>query len=424
MLPPDKSILHRLLIIGSLTDAVISATYSGELPDDVNSTIRCLTLLGVRIDLPSAGNLVIHGAGINGLRQPKCDLDCGNSGTTARLLAGALAGQPVTATLTGDASLSERPMRRLANLINRNFNSEVCLWHHEGLPVTVHGKPLHPATVKLIVASAQIKSALLLAALQTYGTSQITEPTHTRDHTERMLQAFGVSIQRSDTTIEIQSDYSIPLKGNIEYAVSSDLSAAYYLIVAATIAGNASVRLTNVSLNPTRIRFLEILSETFKNIAIENIRKEWNEHCGDIIVTSSDVRSLVLTIKDSDIAALIDEIPLLAILAARCDGRLEVRDAEELRLKESDRIRLIVSNLKSFGVNAEEFDDGFVVEGNRSFVESNVQIQHSGDHRIAMAFAVIGSGVTIPDRSVVNVSFPGFFEALANITGNYFSAES
>ncbi len=419
-LPPDKSILHRLLVIGSLTEATIDVPLqSADLPLDIEATIGCLQSLGVRIDRTPLG-LRIYGSGLNGWRTPQAPLNCGNSGTTARLLTGALCAQPITVTLTGDESLSRRPMKRLANLLNEHFGADVSVSTNDGLPLTIKGKALQPSDVRTPAASAQLKSALLLAALHTPGTSTITEPSVSRDHTEVMLQAFGVELSCENNKITIHSKRAIPLAGSSTYIVPLDISAAYYLIVAAILNGK-SIRLENVLLNPTRTRFLSLLSETFANIELTDQRTEWGELRGSIIVQPTQVKAASFTIGGEDIPQLIDELPLLAVLAAFLDGKLIVKDAGELRFKESDRIALVVKNLQSFGVGASETATGFEVSGQKGFKPKSAEIEHRGDHRIAMAFALMAghgeSVVTISDPSVVSVSYPGYFTDLAKIIG-------
>lgn len=419
-LPPDKSILHRLLIIGSLTEATIDVPLqSAELPLDIEATISCLQSLGVRIDRIPLG-LRIYGAGVNEWKTPTDSLNCGNSGTTARLLAGALCGQPITATLIGDESLSRRPIKRLVNLLNEHFGADIAVSANDGLPLTIKGSALHPSHVMTPVASAQLKSALLLAVLETSGTSTITEPSASRDHTEVMLQAFGVDLRCENNKITIHSQRAIPLVGLAAYDVPLDISAAYYLIVAGILNGK-SIRLESVLLNPTRTRFLTLLSETFANIEITDKRTEWGELRGSINVQPTQVKAASFTIGGEDIPLLIDELPLLAVLAAFVDGKLVVENAEELRFKESDRIALVVKNLRNFGVEANETATGFEVSGKIGFKPKSSQINHGADHRIAMALALMAghseSVVTISDPSVVSVSYPGYFTDLAKIIG-------
>jgi 3-phosphoshikimate 1-carboxyvinyltransferase len=418
VLPPDKSILHRLLIIGSLSKAeIVVPSHSQVLPEDIEATIECLQALGVTIDRTPT-ELRIHGVGMSGWKTPNEMLNCHNSGTTARLLTGALCGQPLSATLVGDESLSKRPMKRLAVLLDDHFGANVQIAANDGLPATISGRSLHPANVSTPVASAQLKSALLLAAIQTIGVSTISEPSLSRDHTEKMLKAFGVDIRCSGTTAEIHSEKEIPLSGKIVYDVPRDISATYYLIVAAMLQKRPA-KFTNVLLNSTRGKLLDLFCKRFDNIETTNQTEQWNEMRGDISVDPTDLQSLSLQISKEDIPLLIDELPLLAVMAAFFDGQVIIEDAAELRYKESDRIRLIIKNLLSFGLKAEEMDDGFIINGNSNFKPREAVVDHGGDHRIAMAFSLMAAktAVTIPNPSVVNVSFPGYFSELEKIIG-------
>lgn len=418
-LPPDKSILHRLLIIGSLTNATIDISLpSAELPDDVAATIECLTELGVRIDTTSSG-MRLQGVGMGGWKTPGGPLYCYNSGTTARLLIGALSGMQIEAMVSGDDSLSKRPMKRLADLLGQ-FGAEMTLARTDGLPVQIHGKALHSADVLTPIPSAQIKSALLLAGLQAPGVSTVTESTLSRNHTELMLQAFGADVQRQGTTTTIRGTNSLSTRNSITYDVPCDLSAAYYLLGAAYLA-NVPLRLQNVLLNPTRTALLEILRRDYQVVSISDQHEQWNELRGTIQVNGVQRTMPSLAIRDDDVPSLIDEIPLIAVLGAFFDTETLVDGAKELRYKESDRLEHILINLRNFGVTVDETDEGFTIYGNSGFIPKPAKIEHGGDHRIAMAFSLMAARaeqvVTISDPSVVSVSYPGFFTDLVKIIG-------
>lgn len=419
ILPPDKSILHRLLIIGSLSTATIDIKLpSTELAEDISATIECLTDLGVLIERTPSG-LRLQGVGMEGWNTPGDFLYCSNSGTTARLLMGALSGMHIGASISGDDSLSKRPMKRLANLLEQ-FGAHITLARNDGLPVSVHGTPLHAADIVTPVASAQIKSALLLAGLQAPGTSTITEPALSRNHTELMLQAFGADLQCHGTTTSIRGTTSLQIRDTVTYDVPCDMSAAYYLIAAAMLA-NVPVRLQNVLLNPTRTALLDVLQNVYKVVAISDQHEEWKESRGTIEVTGVAEHVPSLAILDDEVPSFIDEIPLLAVLGAFIDAETLVDGASELRYKESDRLELILTNLRNFGVQVDETGEGFSIIGNPTFIPKAAVIEHGGDHRIAMAFSLMGirtnSPVTIHDPSVVNVSFPGYFTELEKLIG-------
>lgn len=408
-LPPDKSILHRVLIIGSLAQSriIIRNTSSEMIPEDVHSTIRVLHQLGVHIKIGTS-SIHLQGVGLHGFKAPLEPLDCGNSGTTARLMMGVLAGQQFDSTLTGDNSLSKRPMKRLATLLNDNFGTTIKCLNGDGLPVTIHSAKLHQSDNPIPVRSAQIKSALLVASLYTDRKVSITEIIISRDHTERMLEGFGFY------------DKVISLPDEIEYLIPNDFSASTYFIVAAIIL-RTTVQFHNVSLNQTRTRFLSLLQECGLAVTITNKRSNWGEEYGDIECDgSSFTRINRLNFTEEDVSLCIDELPLIAVLASQSIGTTTIRNASELRKKESDRISAICENLKHFGVAYEEYEDGFSITGKADIHGGSVNT--FGDHRIVMAFSLLGlvssKEVTIPDVDVVSISFPAFFEQLSHFIGN------
>ena len=421
--PPDKSIFHRLLIIGSLTSSTIRIPISAieDLPTDIISTILALQSLGVPIEI-SRSEIELQGVGFGGYHKPKHQINCGNSGTTARLFMGLLCGQKFSSNLTGDSSLSSRPMKRLADLLNAELGANIITSSDGKMPVIISGKVLRPGNVNLPVASAQMKSALLLAGLHTEGTVSVTEPNQSRDHTERMLGAFGIKIGSNINTTTITSPQDFTLPAEFTYHVPTDISSAGFLIGAAIIA-RKNIILSNVGLNPTRKRFLEILSASGLGIEISAIKAEWGEVRGTIEIFGAESSiSKPFEITAVDIPLIIDEIPLLAVLAVFCKGQTNIFHAGELRNKESDRISALVKNLRAFGAMVDERDDGLTIYGDEQFIPNAGTPEHYDDHRIAMAMTLMSlrskESVTISHAEVVSVSYPNFFKDLATIIGN------
>jgi len=421
-LPPDKSIFHRLLIIGSLTNSRIQIPITSieDIPVDVYATILALQSLGVPIEL-SRSEIVLEGVGIGGFHAPTHQINCANSGTTARLLIGLLAGQKFSSKLTGDVSLSKRPMKRLADLLNTGLGADILLSAEGRMPIVINGRELHFGIINLPVASAQMKSAVLLAGLHTDGEVSVTEPLQSRDHTERMLKAFGAKITITGTTSAINPKSNFTTDEEFTYHVPGDISSAAFLIAAGVI-GRRNIILSNVGLNPTRRKFLDVLAASGLEIEISAVREEWGEERGRIEILGEDTSiSKPFEISPDDIPLVIDEIPILSVLASFCKGVTTISHAEELRNKESDRLAALVKNLRAFGVLIEEKEDGFIIFGDENFIPKNRVIEHFGDHRMAMAFAIMGLRtkelVTISDASVVSISYPRFFEDLALIVG-------
>ena len=383
---------------------------------DCAATLECLRQLGV--DIRQEGTTVwVNGVGKSGFRIPDKPLDCGNSGTTMRLLAGVLAGQSFESILTGDDSLRKRPMKRVIEPL-ASMGAELESDEGGRAPLTVHGRnPLKAIEYELPVASAQIKSSVLLAGLNSDGETAVIEAIPTRDHTERMLRWFGVDVQETNTDhgneIRLGGDAQLVAADLI---VPSDISSAAFFLVAALCLNESDLAIRNVGLNPTRSAVIDTLHGFGADIRKENEREQNNEPVGDIRVkagVSPDARPII---NGKVIANLIDELPILSILGTRLENGLEVRDAAELRVKESDRIAAVVQNLKLMGADAEEFEDGFRI--GRSELRGAC-VESFGDHRIAMAFSVAGllavEGETeIIGAECVDVSFPGFFETLQN----------
>jgi 3-phosphoshikimate 1-carboxyvinyltransferase len=408
--PGDKSITHRVLLLAALGRGV--SRIAGALTSlDARSTARVLRQLGAGVSpLRRGAATMVHGRG--SLRRPLEVLDCGNSGTTTRLLLGLLAAHQFSATLTGDRSLRRRPMRRVtvplttmgARFIERNG---------DGLPLTVEGARLQPVSYEMPVSSAQIKSALLLAGVAAGVEVSVREPGgRSRDHTERLLRAFGYGVRESDGWIRLSPDGRIE---PFEMEVPGDPSSAAFLVGAAILADRGELRIAAVGVNPTRIGFLEVLRRMGAEIRIDSRASQMGEPIGDLLVSPASLRST--EVAAWEIPGLIDEIPLLAVLASRAEGTTIFREVGELRVKESDRLGLLADNLRAVGAHAQVQGDDLVIEGGQQPPRGRVRT--AADHRLAMAFAVLRtvpeSAIRIDDMACSAVSFPGFPEALRSI---------
>jgi 3-phosphoshikimate 1-carboxyvinyltransferase len=405
--PGDKSISHRSLIFAALargTSRITSILESA----DVHSTAGVLRTLGVSIPALSS-DFIVRGTGREGLTQPPHDLDCGNSGTTTRLMAGVVAARPVTATFIGDASLSRRPMRRIARPLEA-MGARVTLPPHGGLPMTIQGGALHTIEWTSEAASAQIKSAVLLAGLVAGVPARVTEPARSRDHTERMLSARGAHIAVNGNSVAITSSGNLDA---LDTAVPGDPSSAAFFAALAALADSGEIRLEHVCVNETRTGFLAQLERMGASVTFENKREEGGEDVADIVVRPGPLRATTLTA--ADVPAMVDEIPMLACLATRAEGETVITGAGELRVKESDRIAAVVTNLRTLGAHADELADGMRILGSDRPLRGRV-VTH-GDHRLAMAFGVLGAAqgnsIEIDDRDCVAVSYPGFWSDLA-----------
>ncbi len=409
IIPGDKSISHRGLILGALasgTSEVIDIL-EGE---DVQSTAKCLKLLGVEIT-KSENKTFIKGIGDVAHFKSDLVLDCGNSGTTMRVMMGVLAGMPITATLTGDASLVKRPMKRVsAPLLEMGANFQ--LTNENFAPLIVVGSNLKAIDYDLKIASAPIKTAIMMAALRADGVTTITGEIGSRDHTERLLPHFGVDVGVSGNTISIRGNQS--LKANV-VKVPGDPSTAAFWVGAASIIPGAVVEMENISLNPTRIGFMTALKRMGAHIEMVETHST-PEPVGKMSVKFSGLKGGNIT--KEEVPSLIDEIPLIAILATQAQGVTIVRGAEELRVKESDRLLAVATNLEKMGCVLEIYPDGFKIEGPQKL--HGAQIETYNDHRIAMAFsiaALVASGeTTILDAECVAVSYPNFYETLTELT--------
>ena len=417
--PGDKSISHRSLMLSALSvgESRVEGLLEGE---DVLATAAAMRAMGAQINRDSDGIWHIKGVGVGGLLQPQTALDMGNSGTSTRLLMGLIASHAITATFTGDASLSKRPMGRVTEPLSRmgaSFTSSP----GDRLPLTMRGAcPAVPLDYRLPVASAQVKSAILLAGLNTPGVTRVIEPIPTRDHSERMLRGFGAELE-----VEVEADGTriITLRGEAELrpqtiAVPGDPSSAAFPIVAALLVPGSKVTVGNVGLNATRAGLIDLLREMGGNIVIDNPREVGGEPVGDVVVTASDLKGV-----EPDPArapSMIDEYPVAFIAAAFAEGRSIFRGLEELRVKESDRITTMAEGLRAIGVTVEELDDGIIIEGTGgALLPGGGPIATKLDHRIAMSFAVAGliskSGVTIDDMRPVATSFPDFTALLQKL---------
>ena len=412
--PGDKSISHRAVIFNALAEgnAQISNFLTGA---DCLSTIACMRALGVEIDQQGI-DVRVQGVGLRGLQEASDVLDCGNSGTTFRLLAGLLAGQPLFTILTGDGSLRSRPQRRIVGPLR-----ELGAWldgRAEGdrAPLAIRGQVLHGGHYELPIASAQVKSALLLAALGGDGPLTLTGRIDSRDHTERMLSAMGLDLQASTEQIVFHPPTHPIFPYPLSLRVPGDPSSAAFWWVAAAIHPDAELTTTEVCLNPTRTGALDVLQAMGAKITIENQRQVGNELIGDVTVRSSALRGT--TIGGALIPRLIDEIPILALAAACAEGETIIRDAGELRAKESNRIATVVEGLSALGIESEPTNDGMGIEGNPDGLRGAVLATHH-DHRLAMTWAIaslVARGeTTISGPDIAEVSYPNFWERLHEI---------
>lgn len=410
--PGDKSISHRVAILASIANGT-TMVRNFSTAKDCLATLKCLRQLGVSIRC-GQNRMEVDGRGLDGLREPDDILDAENSGTTFRLLTGLLAGQDFTTILTGDSSLRRRPMARITEPLRQM--GAIILGRGGGKypPLAVCGGRLNPIQHSTLVASAQVKSALLLAGLYADGETIIDEPAQSRNHTELMLRSFGVSVEIANTTYRIKGGSSLKA---CDFFVPGDLSSAAFLMVAAIVTPDSQVTIEQVGLNPTRLGVIEVLRQMGASITIENICYSGNEPYGDIKVVSSQLQGTVIS--GDLIPQVIDEIPILAVAAACAQGTTEIRDAQELRVKESDRLQALCAELSKFGVEVTEYSDGLRVTGTKDI--RGTTCSSYGDHRIAMALTVLGgvaSGKTsIKDSGVINVSFPEFPKLYQTIGG-------
>ncbi len=409
--PGDKSISHRSIMLGSLAQGVtrVSGFLEGE---DALATMNAFRAMGVRIEGPDRGEVVIHGVGMHGLKAPAGVLDCGNSGTSMRLLSGLLAGQGFEATLTGDDSLRQRPMNRVIVPLG-SMGADIGAAENGRPPLVIRAvEGLHGIDYLLPVASAQVKSAVLLAGLYAAGRTCVTEPAPTRDHTERMLEAFGYRVERDGKRVCVVGGGRL-LASDI--AVPADISSAAFFMVGASIAPGSDILLADVGINPTRIGVIEILRLMGADLTLHNQRKLGGEPVADIRVRHAPLNGV--RIPEELVPLAIDEFPAVFVAAANARGETILSGAEELRVKESDRIQVMADGLRALGAQAEPTPDGMRIRGG---AYQGGQVASHGDHRIAMALAMAalnaGGPITIRDCANVATSFPGFV-GLANTAG-------
>ena len=409
--PGDKSITHRVLLLAALARG--TSHIGGALTSlDAQSSARVLRQLGAEVS-PLRRDATVTVRGRGRFRKPERTLFCGNSGTTTRLLLGLLAAHHFSATLTGDASLRRRPMRRVTTplaAMGARFTEQ----GGYGLPVTVRGGALRPLRYDMPVSSAQVKSAILLAGMAGEVEVSLQEPNgRSRDHTERLLQAFGYPISERDGWLHLQPGGRLE---PFDLQVPGDPSSAAFLVGAAVLAESGELRISGVGLNPTRSGFLEVLSRMGVRTTVENLASRFGEPVGDLLVQPAGLTGT--EVQASEIPGLIDEIPLLAVLASRASGTTTFRQVGELRVKESDRLGLIAENLRSVGTGAEVVGDDLIVNGREDVPRGSVRT--AGDHRLAMAFAVLGTvpgaRIKIDDLACAAVSFPDFPETLRSIS--------
>ncbi|MDD7027634.1 MAG: 3-phosphoshikimate 1-carboxyvinyltransferase [Lachnospiraceae bacterium] len=411
-IPGDKSISHRAVMLGSLAKGTTEITHflQGE---DCLSTISCFRKLGIDIENDEK-RILIHGKGLHGLTAPREILDCGNSGTTTRLLSGILSGQSFSSTLTGDASIQKRPMKRIIDPLSQMGVSITSLRNNDCAPLTVEGKPLKGIHYHSPIASAQVKSAVLLAGLYAEGPTSVTEPYVSRNHSEIMLSAFGANVSCQDTTATILPE---PALEGQKITVPGDISSAAYFIAAGLLVPGSELLLKNVGINPTRDGILQAAKAMGADIQLLNPGKSNGEQTADLLITSTPLKGT--EIGGALIPALIDEIPIIAIMAAFAEGTTIIKDAAELKVKESNRIQVMADNLTALGCPVEPTEDGMVIHGGQPL--HGAVIDSHKDHRIAMSFAVasllIEGETRILNKECVQISFPGFYHTLSRLAG-------
>ncbi len=411
LVPGDKSMSHRAIMLGALSEGETKIDHF-LFSDDCLSTVNAFRDLGVKIDITDE-HVIVHGVGFNGLEAPKHELQMGNSGTTTRLIMGILSGQNFSSELIGDDSLSKRPMNRVSEPL-ATMGAEVITTDGH-LPAIVNGKQLHSTNYQMKVASAQVKSALIFAALQANEPSIIREKLPTRNHTETMLNAFGGKIVTSEDQLTITVNPQPRLKG-IDLTVPGDISSAAFFIAAGLLVPNSQIRLQRVGINETRTGILDVVKRMGGNIQLENSNRD-GEPLADLVVSSSQLTAT--DISADEIPAMIDELPIIALLCARAAGTSTISGAEELRVKETDRIAAITEEFKKLGIDITEKSDGFVINGSQDWQVESSQLNSHGDHRIGMTLAVadllVDTHLELAGKESVSISYPDFFDDLARL---------
>lgn len=411
-IPGDKSISHRSVMFAALasTPVVIKNFLYAE---DCLSTVGCMRALGAKIEKDATNNLHVLGNGLHGLQEPPNIMDAGNSGTTLRLLSGILVGQPFFSVLTGDASLRSRPMARVVTPLTKMGGKISGRQGTRYIPMAIMpSEKIEGIEYNMPMASAQVKSAILLATLFASSPSVVTEPYISRDHTELMLETFGVKIERQGTSVGVSPVAELQAPAEID--VPGDISSAAFWLVGASIIPNSYLTLKNVGINPTRTGILDILRQMGANITIENERFSGAEPVADLVVKSAELRGV--TIEGPIIPRLIDEIPVLAVAALFANGQTTIRDADELRVKETDRLKAVASELGKMGAIITETKDGLIINGRQELQFAKCCSYH--DHRMAMSLAIAGAasnGVEINQPDCANISYPNFFTTLDTI---------
>lgn len=408
--PGDKSISHRAVMFGALAKGTTEVTHFLQGADCL-STIDCFRRMGIDIE-NTPSRILIHGKGLRGLSAPSSALDVGNSGTTLRLISGILSGQDFKVLLDGDASIRRRPMKRIMTPLSMMGAGIESLKGNGCAPLSIAGRPLHAIHYQSPVASAQVKSCVLLAGLYADGTTRVTEPALSRNHTELMLHFFGAQVLSEGTTASIQP--SPTLEGRF-IQVPGDISSAAYFIAAALLIPGSEVLIRNVGVNPTRDGILRVCQAMGADITRLNERSDSGEPTADLLVRHSSLRGTV--IEGDLIPTLIDELPVIAVMAALAKGTTVIRDAAELKVKESDRIQVMTENLTRMGADVEATEDGMIIHGGSSL--QGAIIDSHQDHRVAMSFAVAALAVEgeteIRDASCVSISYPEFYQDLASL---------
>jgi len=415
--PGDKSISHRYAMLAALAEGTSELRHFAAAADCRN-TLDCMKALGAEVRLDK-DTVRVTGHGLRGLKSSRRALDAGNSGTTMRLLAGILAGQAFTSQLTGDSSLQKRPMKRVVGPL-RTMGADIRAREDNFAPLEIRGGRLHAIDFQMPMASAQVKSAVLLAGLFAEGETSVTEPARTRDHTEIALEEFGAAIEKHGKTIRVRG---IGNNGTTNLQARSldipgDLSSAVFFIAAASMFSDANLLIHNVGLNPTRTAILDVFASMGASLQMLSVRSAHGEIVGDLAVKGASLQGGV--IEGQQIPLVIDELPMLAALGPYTEQGIEIRDAAELRVKESDRIAALAENLRRMGASVEERPDGLRVEGRKAGQLRGAEIEPHGDHRIAMAFAVAALAAhgptVIRDADCAGVSYPTFFDDLERVT--------
>ena len=412
--PPDKSISHRAVLIGSITEGDLTVKNFLR-AEDCLATLNAMRLLGVSIEEDESGDLKIEGVGLRGLRQPVSTIDCGNSGTTMRLKMGLLAAQNFASRLTGDQYLRKRPMDRVIGPLKQMGASLRGQKDDRLAPIDIEGSRLKPIVYDSPIASAQVKSAVLLAGLYPEGTTTVREPHKSRDHTERMLHRFGATVTVEGLNASVLGPGTLHAE---QVIVPGDISSASFFMAAAAVLPGSELLLRNVGLNRTRSGFLDVLRRMCADISgADAVDDGLNEPSGDVVIRGTETLK-AFQIGPRDIPRLIDEVPIIAVMALRAEGTTIIEGAQELRVKETDRLKAIAQNLSVLNVQIEERPDGLVIEGPQRIGGGTVD--SFGDHRTAMAMAIAGliadGPVTITDTACVATSFPDFFQLLRDVT--------